>query len=102
MRKIYDNLVIVLLAGGVGNRLHSQTSKHLINYDNETILEKNIIRFQKYIKNVPIQVVSNVKDITNINELNNLEPIINWFFDRVAALSSTKDRKVSFFRIKRL
>ena len=43
MRKINDNLVIVLLAGGVGNRLRKQTSKQLINYDNETILEKNII-----------------------------------------------------------
>ena len=49
LRKIYDNLVIILLAGGVGNRLHKQTSKQLINYDNETILEKNIIRFQKLI-----------------------------------------------------
>ena len=32
--KINDNLVIVLLAGGVGNRLRKQTSKQLINYDN--------------------------------------------------------------------
>ena len=37
MRTINDNLVIVLLAGGVGNRLHKQTSKQLINYNNKTI-----------------------------------------------------------------
>ena len=69
MRKIYDNLVIVLLAGGVGNRLHKQTSKQLINYNNETILEINIIRFQKYLKEVPIQIVSNKKDLKKVKEV---------------------------------
>ena len=70
MRKIYDNLIIVLLAGGVGNRLNKKTSKQLIHYDHETILEKNIIRFKKYLKNVPIQVVSNKKDLIKVNEIN--------------------------------
>ena len=76
MREVNHNLVIVLLAGGVGNRLHKQTSKQLINYDNETILEKNIIRFQKYLKDVPIQVVSNKKDITKVNEINKKNNIL--------------------------
>ena len=70
MRKIYDNLIIVLLAGGIGNRLNKQKSKQLIKYDNETILEKNIIRFQKYLKDVPIQVVSNQIDLTKVKEIN--------------------------------
>ena len=70
MGEISDNLVIVLLAGGVGNRLNKQTSKQMIYYDNETILEKNIINFQKYLKNVPIQIVSNKTDLQKIREIN--------------------------------
>ena len=70
MRKVNDNLVIILLAGGVGKRLNKQTSKQMICYDNETILEKNIISFQKYLKDVPIQVVSNKTDLPKVSEIN--------------------------------
>ncbi len=69
MRKINNSLVIILLAGGVGNRLNKQTSKQMIHYNNKTILEKNIIRFQKYIKGVQIQVVSNKIDLPKVNEI---------------------------------
>ena len=37
-------------------------------------LEKNIIRFQRYLKDIPIQVVSNKKDITKVNEINVASP----------------------------
>ena len=44
---ITENVIVILLAGGIGNRFNKNISKQLITYDNETILEKNIIRFNR-------------------------------------------------------
>ena len=65
-----ENLVVILLAGGIGSRLNKETSKQMICYNNETILEKNIISFKKFLINIPIQVVSNKKDLSKICEIN--------------------------------
>ena len=70
MKKITSNLVVILLAGGIGSRLKQKTSKQMISYNDETILEKNIISFKKYLKNIPIQVVSNCKDLSKVSEIN--------------------------------
>ncbi len=71
MKKITSNLVIILLAGGIGSRLkQKKNSKQMISYNNETILEKNIISFKKFLKNTPIQVVSNSKDLSKVSEIN--------------------------------
>ena len=40
VKKITRNLVVILLAGGIGNRLKQKTSKQMIKYNNETILEQ--------------------------------------------------------------
>ena len=45
VKKITSNLVVILLAGGIGSRLKQKTSKQMISYNDETILEKNIIIF---------------------------------------------------------
>jgi 2-C-methyl-D-erythritol 4-phosphate cytidylyltransferase/2-C-methyl-D-erythritol 2,4-cyclodiphosphate synthase len=70
VKKITSNLVIILLAGGIGSRLKQKTSKQMISYNDETILEKNIISFKKYLKNIPIQVISNRKDLSKVIEIN--------------------------------
>ena len=70
VKKITSNLVVILLAGGIGSRLKQKTSKQMISYNDETILEKNIIIFKKYLKNIPIQVVSNCKDLSKVSEIN--------------------------------
>ena len=59
---ITENVVIIILAGGMGNRLNKNISKQMITYNNVTILEKNVLNFKKYLKNIPIQIVSNKKD----------------------------------------
>ena len=45
------NLVLILLAGGVGSRINKKISKQMIRYNNLTILEMNIINFRKDLKN---------------------------------------------------
>ena len=70
MKKITSNLVVILLAGGIGSRLNQKTSKQMISYNSETILEKNIIIFKKFLNNIPIQVVSNNKDLSKVSEIN--------------------------------
>ena len=42
MKMVSENVVIILLAGGVGNRFNKNITKQMITYDNETILEKNL------------------------------------------------------------
>ena len=69
LKKITSNLVVILLAGGIGSRLNQKTSKQMISYNDETILEKNIIIFKKYLNNIPIQVVSNNKDLSKVSEI---------------------------------
>ena len=70
VKKITSNLVVILLAGGIGSRLNQKTSKQMISYNSETILEKNIIIFKKFLNNIPIQVVSNNKDLSKVSEIN--------------------------------
>ena len=41
------NLVLILLAGGIGTRTNQKISKQLIKFNNLTILEMNIINFSK-------------------------------------------------------
>ena len=73
-------IILILLAGGIGSRLGSKTSKQMINIDNMTILEKCIFSFIDNLKNFKILIVSNKKDISKINDIANkyelLEPII--------------------------
>ena len=46
------NLVLILLAGGIGTRINRKISKQMIKYNNLTILEVNIINFSKIFKNI--------------------------------------------------
>ena len=50
------NIVLILLAGGIGARINRKISKQMIKYNNLTILELNIINFSKIFKNIPIQL----------------------------------------------
>ena len=55
--KIHEkNLVIILLAGGSGKRLSLAIDKQMIKINEITVLEKNIINFQKYLPNIDIQI----------------------------------------------
>ena len=65
----YGELALILLAGGIGKRFNEKISKQMLSYNNVTILEMNIIFFKKYLKKIPIQVVTNDKDIFKISEI---------------------------------
>ena len=65
------NLVLILLAGGIGTRINRKISKQMIKYKNLTILEFNIINFRKIFKNIPIQIVTNDKDFIEVSEISN-------------------------------
>ena len=65
------NLVLILLAGGIGTRINRKISKQMILYNNLTILEMNIINFSKIFKNIPIQIVTNDKDFIEVSEICN-------------------------------
>ena len=65
------NLVLILLAGGIGTRINRKISKQMIKYNNLTILEVNIINFSKIFKNIPIQIVTNDKDFIKVSEICN-------------------------------
>ncbi len=65
------NLALILLAGGIGGRLNKKISKQMIKYDNTTILEMNVKNFIKYLKNIPIQIVTNTDDFTEVSEICN-------------------------------
>ena len=64
-----ENLIVILLAGGLGKRLDEKTSKQLITFKNISILERNIKKFNEYLGNVKIQVVSNKKDFKKITKI---------------------------------
>ena len=74
------NLALILLAGGIGKRINKKISKQMIRYNNLTILEMNIINFSKDLKNIPIQIVSNSNDFTEVyeicNKYNLLPPVL--------------------------
>ena len=80
MKLSINNLVIILLAGGVGYRFNKNISKQMISFNNETILEKNVKNFKKCLENISIQVVSNKKDLSKVNQitkkLNILKPVL--------------------------
>ena len=59
MKNHEKNLVIILLAGGSGKRLSLAIDKQMIKINEITVLEKNIINFQKYLPNIDIQIVTN-------------------------------------------
>ena len=63
------NLVLILLAGGIGTRINRKISKQMIKYNNLTILEMNIINFSKVFTNIPIQIVTNDKDFKEVSEI---------------------------------
>ena len=65
------NIVLILLAGGIGTRINRKISKQMIKYNNLTILEVNIINFSKIFKNIPIQIVTNDKDFIKVSEICN-------------------------------
>ena len=65
------NLTLILLAGGVGKRLNKKTSKQMLKYNNLTILEMNIINLRKYLKKIPIQIVTNKNDFIYVSEVCN-------------------------------
>ncbi|MDC0456694.1 2-C-methyl-D-erythritol 2,4-cyclodiphosphate synthase [Alphaproteobacteria bacterium] len=74
------NIILILLAGGIGSRLGSETSKQMIKIDNMTVLEKCICNFIDNLKNIKILIVSNYKDLKKIKDISNkyklLEPIV--------------------------
>ena len=50
------NIILILLAGGVGSRLGSETSKKLINIDKITIWEQCIRKFTDKLKTCKILI----------------------------------------------
>jgi len=74
------NLVIILLAGGSGKRLSLAIDKQMIKINEITVLEKNIINFQKYLPNFDIQIVTNKNNLKKTCEIaekyNIYKPII--------------------------
>ena len=80
MRLNGKGIIIILLAGGVGNRFKSKTNKQLIEINGKTLLEICIENFNKHLKNINIQIVinkSNLNFIKNIaNKYSLLKPVI--------------------------
>ncbi|MDC0093300.1 2-C-methyl-D-erythritol 2,4-cyclodiphosphate synthase [Alphaproteobacteria bacterium] len=71
------NTVLILLAGGIGSRLSSKTSKQLIKIDDMTILERCICSFTNNLKNFQILIVSNNKDLSEIKDIANRYKLLN-------------------------
>ncbi len=73
-------LALILLAGGLGKRINKNVSKQMLSYNNLTILETNIINFTKFLKKIPIQIVTNEKDFSYVSKIcktyNILTPVI--------------------------
>ena len=65
------NIAIIILAGGVGKRFNKKISKQMISYSGVTVLEINIKNFQKHLKKIPIQIVTNKQDLSKVSELCN-------------------------------
>ena len=55
---INESVVIILLAGGIGKRFDKNFSKQMITYNNETILEKNVLKFKKHLLNTRVYQVN--------------------------------------------
>ena len=65
------NIAVIILAGGIGKRFNKKISKQMFSYSGVTVLEMNIKNFQQYFKNIPIQIVTNKKDLSKVSELCN-------------------------------
>ena len=80
MRLNGKGIIIILLAGGVGNRFKSKTNKQLLEINGKTLLEICIENFNKHLKNINIQIVinkSNLNFIKNIaNKYKLLKPVL--------------------------
>ena len=80
MKNFKQDLVIILLAGGSGKRLSLTIDKQMIKINEITVLEKNIINFQKYLPNYDIQIVTNKNNLKKTKEIakkyNIYKPII--------------------------
>ncbi|MDA9816581.1 2-C-methyl-D-erythritol 2,4-cyclodiphosphate synthase [Alphaproteobacteria bacterium] len=80
MKNHEKNLVLILLAGGSGKRLSLAIDKQMIKINEITVLEKNIINFQKYLPNIDIQIVTNKNNLKKTCEIakkyNIYKPII--------------------------
>ena len=85
-----DEIIIILLAGGYGKRLSSTINKQMIKVNGITVLEKNIINFQKYLPNIPIQIVTNKENIKNTNEIAEK-------FNLYSPIIGGKERQLSVF-----
>ena len=74
------NLLLIILAGGIGRRINKKITKQMIRFNDLTILEINIINFRKDFKDIPIQIVTNDKDFSEVskicNKFNLLSPVI--------------------------
>ena len=60
------NIIVILLAGGVGSRFKSKTNKQLIKINGKTIIEKCIENYQNILTNFNIQIVSNKENLITI------------------------------------
>ena len=60
------NIIVILLAGGVGSRFKSKTNKQLIKINGKTILEKCIENYQNILTNFNIQIVSNKENLISV------------------------------------
>jgi len=63
------NIIVILLAGGVGSRFKSKTNKQLIKINGKTILEKCIENYQNILTNFDIQVVSNKENLITVKDI---------------------------------
>ena len=98
------NVIIILLAGGIGERLNKNISKQMISFNNQTILETNIVNFKKYLKNTMIQIVTNKQDFLKVFELckkyNLLTPVLggderhNSIYNGLVAITSLEPKYV--------
>ena len=73
-------ILIILLAGGLGNRFKSKTNKQVIEINKKTVIEICIDNFQKHLKNFNIQIVINKSNLNLIEDIaktyNLLKPVI--------------------------
>ena len=63
------NIIVILLAGGVGSRFKSKTNKQLIKINGKTILEKCIENYQNILTNFNIQIVSNKENLITVKDI---------------------------------
>jgi 2-C-methyl-D-erythritol 4-phosphate cytidylyltransferase/2-C-methyl-D-erythritol 2,4-cyclodiphosphate synthase len=70
-------IIVILLAGGVGDRFKSKTNKQLIKINNKTILEKCVENYQNILTNFNIQVVSNIDNLNTVKDISIRYKLLN-------------------------